>query len=128
MAEFFVPGAIVGLIGGALIIISLLFSGASLVHMAYSILIAMFIAVIGMVIIMKFFGKKLHVFNKLVLRDATTTEEGYVSNQNRIELIGKVGTSLTPLRPSGVIEVDQERIDAVSEGSYVDLWQESRDY
>ena len=96
LLEFFVPGGIVGIIGGALIIISLLFAGASIVHMAYSILIAMFIAVIGMVIIMKFFGKKLHVFNKLILTDATTTEEGYVSNKNRIELIGKVGERLLP--------------------------------
>ena len=36
---------------------------------------------------MKFFGKNLHFFSKLVLRDATTTDEGYVSNENRIELI-----------------------------------------
>ena len=88
--------------------------------MAYSILIAMFIAVIGMVILMKFFGKKLHVFNKFVLTDATTTEEGYVSNTNRIELIGKIGEAITPLRPAGTIVVDNERIDVVSEGSYID--------
>ena len=120
LLEFFVPGGIVGIIGGALIIISLLFAGASITHMAYSIIIAMFIAVIGMVILMKFFGKKLHVFNKLVLRDATTTEEGYVSNTNRVELIGRVGEAVTPLRPAGVIIIDNERIDAVSEGSYID--------
>ena len=120
LLEFFVPGGIVGIIGGALIIISLLFAGASITHMAYSIIIAMFIAVIGMVILMKFFGKKLHVFNKLVLRDATTTEEGYVSNTNRIELIGRVGEAITALRPAGVISIDYERIDAVSDGSYID--------
>ena len=58
IAEFFVPGGIVGIIGGALIIISLLFAGASVVHMAYSILIAMFIAVIGMVITYEILRKK----------------------------------------------------------------------
>jgi len=120
VAELFVPGGIVGLVGGALMIISLLFAGESVVHMAYSILIAVFIAIIGMVIVMKFFGKNLHVFNKLILRDATTTEEGYVSNVNRIDLLGKVGDSLTPLRPAGTILVGNERIDAVSEGSYID--------
>ena len=120
IAEFFVPGGIVGIIGGILIVFSLLFAGASFVHMGYSILIAMFIAVIGMVIFMKFFGKKLHVFNKLVLSDATTTEEGYVSNTNRIELIGKIGEAITPLRPAGTVVVDNERLDVVSEGSYVD--------
>lgn len=120
MAELVVPGGIVGIIGGALMIISLLFAGESVVHMAYSILIAVFIAIIGMVILMKFFGKNLHVFNKLILRDATTTEEGYVSNVNRIDLLGKMGDTITPLRPAGTIIVDNERIDAVSEGSYID--------
>ncbi len=117
--EFFVPGGIVGILGGAMIIISLLFAGASVTHMAYSIIIAMFIAVIGMVILMKFFGKKMHVFNKLVLRDATTTEEGYVSNMNRIDLIGRIGEAVTPFRPAGVVLIDKERIDAVSEGSFI---------
>ncbi|QCR32930.1 nodulation protein NfeD [Lysinibacillus sp. SGAir0095] len=120
IAELFVPGGIIGIIGGALMIISLLFAGESVVHMAYSILIAVFIAIIGMVILMKFFGKNLHVFNKLILRDATTTEEGYVSNVNRVELIGKIGQSITPLRPAGTIIVGNERIDAVSEGSYIE--------
>lgn len=119
-AELVVPGGIVGIIGGALMLISLLFAGESVVHMAYSILIAVFIAILGMVILMKFFGKNLHVFNKLILRDATTTEEGYVSNVNRIDLLGKVGDSITPLRPAGTIFVGNERIDAVSEGSYIE--------
>jgi len=119
IAELFVPGGIVGFIGGALVVMSLLFSGASVVHMAYSILIAVAIAIIGMVVLMKFFGKNLHLFNKLILRDATTTEEGYVSNINRIELLGKTGVTLTPLRPAGTIQVDKERIDVVSEGSYI---------
>lgn len=120
IAEFFVPGGIVGIIGGVLIIGSLLFAGESFVYTAYSILIAMFIAVIGMVIIMKFFGKKLHMFNKLVLRDATTTEEGYVSNTNRVELVGKKGETITPLRPAGTIALGTERIDVVSEGSFIE--------
>ncbi|RHW38579.1 nodulation protein NfeD [Lysinibacillus yapensis] len=120
LAELFIPGGIVGIIGGGLMLISLLFAGESVVHMAYSILIAVFIATIGMVIIMKFFGKNLYLFNKLILRDATTTEEGYVSNINRIDLLGKVGDSVTPLRPAGAVIIGNERIDAVSEGIYIE--------
>ena len=52
--------------------------------------------------------------------DATTTEEGYVSNVNRTELLGKVGTTVTPLRPAGTMLFGSERIDVVSEGGYVD--------
>ena len=120
IAEFFVPGGILGVVGGALMVMSLIFAGESVTHMVLSIIIAMIIAIVGMVIIMRFFGKKLQVFNKLVLRDATTSEEGYVSNENRIELIGKVGQTLTALRPAGVVQVDNERLDVVSEGTFID--------
>lgn len=120
IAEFFVPGGIVGILGGVLILLSLLLAGANMSQMILSIFIAFVVAIIGMVILMKFFGKKLHVFNKLVLKDATTTEEGYVSNINRTDLLGKVGKTITPLRPAGTIQLGSERIDIVSEGSYID--------
>ena len=126
IAEFFVPGGIVGIIGSVFIIMSLLFAGASVTHMLLSIIIAMAIAIVGMVVLMKFFGKKLQVFNKLVLKDATTSEEGYVSNENRIELIGQIGNTLTPLRPAGVVEVDGERLDVVSEGNFIDVQKDVR--
>ncbi|MEK5232584.1 nodulation protein NfeD [Lysinibacillus sp. FSL K6-0232] len=120
IAEFFVPGGIVGILGGVLILLSLILAGANMMQMVIAILIALVIAMIGMVILMKFFGKKLHVLNKLVLMDATTTEEGYVSNVNRTELLGKVGKTLTPLRPAGTMVFGSERIDVVSEGGYID--------
>lgn len=120
LLEFFVPGGIVGLIGGAIMVIALLFSGESVTYMAYSLLIAMFISILGMVVLVKFFGKNLHVFSKIVLKDATTSEEGYVSNVNRIDLLGKRGKTVTPLRPSGTVYIDKERLDVVSEGNYID--------
>ncbi|MCL1694859.1 nodulation protein NfeD [Lysinibacillus sp. BPa_S21] len=120
IAEFFVPGGIVGILGGVLILLSLILAGANMMQMIIAIFIALVVAIIGMVILMKFFGKKLHVLNKLVLMDATTTDEGYVSNVNRTELLGKVGTTITPLRPAGTMLLGNERIDVVSEGGYVD--------
>lgn len=120
IAEIFLPGGVVGIVGGGLVIAGLLGAGANVTHMAYSILVAMFVAAIGMVVIMKFFGKKLHMLNKLVLRDATTTEEGYVSNINRIDLIGRRGITETQLRPAGVIDLEKERLDVVSDGRFIE--------
>lgn len=56
----------------------------------------------------------------MVLKDATDTESGYVSNKNRLELLGKEAITSTPLRPAGAIMLDGERIDVVSEGGYID--------
>jgi membrane-bound serine protease (ClpP class) len=67
----------------------------------------------------KVYDRKMKFFKKLILTDATTTESGYVSNRNRTELIGIMGIALTDLRPSGTVLVDDERIDVVSEGSFI---------
>ncbi|PIC65429.1 hypothetical protein CSV79_02070 [Sporosarcina sp. P13] len=124
IAEFFIAGGIAGIFGVLAIIGSILLAGTNLAFMAISVLIAMAVASIGMVVIMKFFGKKLHLLNKIILMDTMDTEDGYVSNENRTELLHKVATTLTPLYPSGVAELDGERIDVVSEGSYIDRGKE----
>lgn len=120
IAEFFIVGGIAGILGAAAIGGSIIMAGGNPMQMALSVLIALAIATIGAVIIIKFFGKKLHLLNKMVLMDATDTEAGYVSNVNRLELVGKNAETLTPLRPAGTVELDGERIDVVSEGSYID--------
>lgn len=120
ITEFFIAGGIAGIIGTLAIIGSIIMAGGNPMYMATSVLIALAIATVGMVIIIKFFGKKLHLLNRMVLMDATDTDSGYVSNINRVELIGRVGETSTPLRPAGTIELDGERIDVVSEGSYID--------
>ncbi|MFS0689782.1 nodulation protein NfeD [Sporosarcina sp. 179-K 8C2 HS] len=118
--EFFLAGGIAGLLGAIAIVVSIILAGGNPMFMAYSVLIAIAVAVSGMVIIMKFFGRKLHLLNKVVLMDSTDTESGYVSNVNRVELLGKKAVTITPLRPAGTIDMEGERIDVVSQGSYID--------
>ena len=120
VAEIFLPHGVAGVVGSLAIIGSIIMAGGNPMYMAISVLIAVAIAITGMVIIMKFFGKKLHLLNKMVLMDSTDTESGYVSNVNRKELLGRAAQTSTALRPSGAIELDGERIDVVSEGSYID--------
>ena len=50
---------------------------------------------------------------------ATDSESGYTSFDDRSHLVGKVGVTTTPLRPSGTVIIDDERIDAVAEGSFI---------
>ena len=120
IAEFFIAGGIAGVLGAVAVIGSIIMAGGNPMNMVISVLIALAIATIGAVIIIKFFGKKLHLLNKMILMDATDTEAGYVSNINRVELVGKIATTSTPLRPAGTVELQGERIDVVSEGSYID--------
>ncbi len=118
--EFFLPGGVAGILGMIAVIVSLFMAGESVQSMGISLAIALFTAILAGVILVKFFGKRLQVFNKMILRDSTNTESGYVSNVTRVELVGKAGRTLTPLRPSGTVLIEEERVDAVSEGGFIE--------
>lgn len=118
-AEFFVPGGIIGFIGFGAILLSFFIATDDIAYMAFSLVVALLVAVTAAIIFVKVFGKRMNIFKKLILRDSTNTESGYVSNRNRLELIGKTGIALTSMRPSGTALIDDERIDVVTEGMYI---------
>ncbi|WP_076569878.1 NfeD family protein [Salimicrobium salexigens] len=119
IAEIFLPGGIAGIGGAVAIVASLLMSGQDLGHMAFSIGIAIVVTIVASVLLFKFVGFQNNFFKKIVLSDSTNTSEGYVSSRSRLELIGETGESLTPLRPSGSGVFGDERLDVVSEGSFI---------
>lgn len=120
IAEFFISGGIAGLLGVGAVIGSLFLSGYDIGHMALSIAISFIAAVIVAVILYRQIGMDKGVFRHIILKDQTSTEMGYVSSVNRLELIGLEGISITPLRPSGIGQFNDEQIDIVSEGSYIE--------
>lgn len=121
IAEFFVPGGILGILGVGAIIGSLFMSGANISEMVMSVAIAFLVAIIATVILFRRIGLDKGVFRHVILRERTTTELGYVSNQNRLDLIGMEGISATALRPSGVAVIGEERVDVVSDGSFIPI-------
>nr|WP_245799855.1 nodulation protein NfeD [Virgibacillus proomii] len=120
IAEFFVPGGILGLLGTASVIGSLFMSGYDIGHMAMSIAIAFLLSIIVSVILFRRIGMDKGIFRHIILKDQTSTELGYVSSVNRLELIGLEGVTVTPLRPAGTAVFDDERLDVVSEGRFID--------
>ena len=56
---------------------------------------------------------------RLVLAPELSASAGYTSADTQSELVGMVGTALTPLRPSGTVDIAGRRIDVVSEGPMV---------
>lgn len=119
IAEFFVPGGILGIIGTVALVASLFLSGYDITHMAWSISIAIIVAIVAAVVLFKWIGMERGFFKKLILRDIATTELGYVSNEDRDELVGEECIAITDLRPAGTVLLDNKRIDVVSEGDYI---------
>ncbi|WP_090082075.1 NfeD family protein [Lentibacillus persicus] len=120
VAEFFLPGGIAGITGVAAVIGSLIMSGQDIGQMAMSISIAILVTIIAAVILFKSMGGNRSFLRRMVLTDQTSSEQGYVSTENRLELIGLEGKTLTPLRPAGSAIFDDERLDVVSEGGFIE--------
>ncbi|CAH0347050.1 nodulation protein NfeD [Bacillus sp. CECT 9360] len=119
MLEFIVPGGIIGALGLLAVVGSLFMATGDPVNMTISLLIALIASILVSILFVKVFGRKMKFFKKMILTDSTNTENGYVSNHNRLELVGKQGETLTDLRPSGTVLIDDERVDVVTEGSFI---------
>ncbi len=119
IAEFFVPGGIIGLVGAGLIIWALLMAGYDPGHISMSIGIAFLAALIVAVILFRRVGLEKGVFRHIILKDSTQTDLGYVSASNRLELIGIEGVTQTDLRPAGTGIFQGEHLDIVSEGRFI---------
>ncbi|MDM5211647.1 nodulation protein NfeD [Peribacillus sp. NJ4] len=119
LIEFFLPGGIIGLLGFTAIVGSLFLASDDPVHMTISLLIAVTVSILVFILLVKVFGKQMKFFRKMILTDATNTEQGYVSNPNRVDLLGVEGEAMTDLRPSGTALIKDERVDVVTEGSFI---------
>jgi membrane-bound serine protease (ClpP class) len=63
---------------------------------------------------------KTRAFGIFVLEEEQRRELGYSSHASHEGLVGKTGSALTSLRPSGTALIDDERVDVVSDGGYID--------
>lgn len=60
-------------------------------------------------------------FSKLILKDTLNSEEGYTSSVATLnDLVGAIGIAVTDLRPSGKIEIEDERYEASSDGELIE--------
>ncbi|PNZ12467.1 NfeD family protein [Staphylococcus simiae] len=117
--ELFVVGAVIGLIGMTLITISIITLGDNLLLMLGNVIVALIFTIIEWVILVKIFNRKIPFLDKVILKDSTSSEAGYISQDNRSHLVGKKAQTVTDLRPAGIIFCENERIDAVSDGNFI---------
>lgn len=65
-------------------------------------------------------GFQSSLLQKSVLDTRLKSEDGFIARKDGADYLGKTGRTLTPLRPSGAIEVDDQRLDAVTDGLFID--------
>lgn len=117
--ELFVVGAIIGIIGITFIVLSIVTLGDNLIFMIANVVVALILSIIEWVVLVKIFKRNIPFLEKVVLKDSTNAEAGYTSHEDRSYLVGQTATTSTDLRPAGIITYNNERIDAVSDGSFI---------
>lgn len=126
-AELLIPGfgvagiaGIVALVAGfGMALVGAGASGAVIVGALGRVAISLLLALGGGLALLRFlphvpFGRR------LVLQTEMRAEAGYSSEPEADHrALGRTGTALSPLRPSGVAELDGARVDVVSDGGFI---------
>lgn len=113
--EIFIPGfGISGILGIGFIMYALYNAMEDPTISLISITVSTVIGLLVFVLIFKM-GFRSNAFNKIVLQDDISSH----TSNDRKELLGKSGVSLSMLRPSGKISIDGETYDAVTEGNFI---------
>ncbi|SCA58646.1 Uncharacterized protein AB751O23_AI_00210 [Chlamydiales bacterium SCGC AB-751-O23] len=115
--EFFIPGGIVGLIGASGILFSIYKFSEIYNDMLHIIFFASF-CIASIFFVMKLALKKIQnspstgVYNN-------DDQEGFIASEFEQNLFGKEGVTVSDLKPSGYIEVEGKRYQALSKSGYI---------
>ena len=118
--EMFVPGGILGVVGILTLLGAIVFVNNDTMSITFIMVIAVLLATTLFLINKKVFGKKLFFLDRFVLVDAITTEDGYVAKESELSLLGRVLVAYTDLRPAGIAVLDENKLDVVTEGDFIE--------
>ncbi len=127
---FVIPGfGIAGISGGILLILSIFLAlikyplqtpKIELID-AFQVVVYSFFATLAIIVLSFGFLPKTGAWKKIILTHSETKEAGFTAcDLTREDLIGKIGKSLTSLRPSGKAVFSGKIIDVVTEGDFID--------
>jgi len=129
-AEVFVtPGfGIVGILGSSALLgglgRSLVGAGATwevAVNAAWQVVLSLLLAVGGALVLLRFLPH-LPVGRRLVLEVGLSAKAGYASAPETDQAwLGKRGTALSTLRPAGVADLEDQWVDVVSDGEFIEV-------
>ena len=120
ISEFFLPGAILGGLGILLVIISTVLGVYTYPGYGVFIVIGELIgvcicALLGFLVLTRTRAGKF-----LTLGHYQNADAGYVSAASDLDLLNQEAVVLTALRPSGTIKTENKRVDAVSNGIFIE--------
>ena len=119
LVEAFIPGfGIFGIAGLAAVIVAIVLAAASTTLGLYMLLISFVVAGFAGYGAYKFFQRR-GALKNFILSYSATREAGFSTSDDYNNLLGKRGRTVTPLRPSGAVEIEGKKYDTVSESGYL---------
>lgn len=117
--EAFIPGFGAAGIGGLVSLsIGIVFSAGEIFE-GLVLLLAVMVALAVTVWLLMKYAPRTGVFKKIVLQTQMRSEEGYIGSSVESELLDQEGVALTILRPSGIANIANRRIDVTTEGGFI---------
>jgi len=126
LAEFFVPGAVLGILGALTLTASAAMGCYAYPDYAVFIIVGEFAGAVAVVLLGMSLLPKTGAGKRMILQESQLQEAGFTAVPSDLSLLGKEGTVLTALRPAGMILVDGRRIDAVSHATTIDAGERVR--
>jgi len=126
LAEFLIPGMIAGVVGACLIIASAIVAIRDVPEYAFFTILAELVGVALGVVLGMWLMSRSRLGRRLVLETSQNASAGYVAADSDETLQGAQGQVLTALRPAGTITVGGRRVDAVSDGTFIDAGERVR--
>lgn len=119
LGEFFLPGAVMGILGFLLLVASTVTGVMRFPEYTLFIVVGEILGFLGGIGLGLFLITKTKLQNVLVLSDTLSASAGYSGPSQDPGLVGKVCVAHTALRPAGIVMLGDQRIDAVSDGTYI---------
>lgn len=120
VVEMFIPGF--GIAGGAglvLLILGIILTARTPFE-AFVMVIILILLIVGALAIIMRSAKKGKLSKKLILWSAAKHEDGFSTSSDMSALLGKEGIALTVLRPAGSGEFLGQRLDVVTDGTFIE--------
>jgi len=126
---FVIPGfGIVGISGGILLLVSIFLALVKHplqtppieIFRAFQIIVYSFFATLTVIILSINLLPQTSLWKKIILQQKESREEGYLIDLTEKDLIGKIGKTITPLRPTGKAEISGKIWDVISDGDFIE--------
>lgn len=117
---FIIPGFGIAGIPGILLLLGGVFMAADTLAEGFIYLLITLLTTGLLTFILYKTGRLKKVWRKISLGEKQDNSEGYVAPKKEYaKYLGKTGTALTLLRPAGSAVIEGERVDVVTDGSFI---------